>query len=124
MRKVGEIPREKPAGVGGGTTQRSVSGGRSRLTRNIDGVERRKYIMKNPNRSFLAILCGFFFLCAGMTAVAQKVQDPLKKKQEQTILPDRSKQRSRNVRDGIRADDFIPSNAIRVSQLVFTEPAA
>ena len=71
--------------------------------------------MKNPNRFLLAILCVFFSLCAGMTAVAQRVQDPLKKKEEQVIIPDRSKQRSRNVKDGIRVDDLVPSNAVRIN---------
>ena len=70
--------------------------------------------MKNPNRSFLVILCGFFSLGAGMTAVAQKVQqrvqDPVKKQQEQII-----KQRSPIIKDEIRLVDPVPSNAIRVN---------
>lgn len=71
--------------------------------------------MKKPNRYFLAIWCSFFSLCLGMTAVAQRVQDPLKKKEEQIIIPDPGKQRSRNVRDKIRVEDSVPANAIRVN---------
>ena len=70
--------------------------------------------MKKTNRFFLAILCSLFSLCAGMTAMAQKVQDPLKKKEDQLIIPDRSKQRSPSIGDRIR-DDSVPSNAVRVN---------
>jgi hypothetical protein len=71
--------------------------------------------MKNACRYFLAVSCCFVSLCAGTAAVAQRAPGPLKRKQEQVIILAQTKPRSRNVKGGIRADDFIPSNSIRVN---------
>ncbi len=72
--------------------------------------------MKNPNRSFLAILCCFFSLCAAMTAVAQKVQQLPTKKEVEIIKPEQIvKPRSAIIKDEIRVDHAVPAHAIGVN---------
>jgi hypothetical protein len=69
----------------------------------------------NARQYLLVLLCSFFSLCVETTAVAQKAQDPLKKKQEQVIIQSPSTRKRPDLSDRIRAEDTVPANAIRVN---------
>ena len=72
-------------------------------------------MIHHPSPYFLVLLCSFFSLCVGTTAVAQKAQDPLKKKQEQVIIQSPTTRKRPDLSDRIRAEDTVPANAIRVN---------